>query len=223
MSEVSDPDDAGTSGSGGAVAPGGGADVELVDAGLWTVPNLITLVRLLCIPLFLWLLFVQEAQAAAAVLLALLGATDWVDGYVARRFGQVSTVGKMFDPTVDRLLLIVGVGSIIIVGAVPLWLGLIVVVREIVLSIWVVALLALGGARMDVTMAGKTGTFLMMAAFPAFLMASDERLAEGVRNVLELIAWGCALPGLVFSMVAFVGYFPMGLESLRRGRAEAAS
>jgi len=217
MSEVNGPDDAGTA------VTGGGDGEDLVDAGLWTVPNLITLVRLLCIPLFLWLLFVQEAQAAAAILLALLGATDWVDGYVARRFGQVSTVGKMFDPTVDRLLLIIGVGSIIIVGAVPLWLGLIVVIREIVLSIWVVSLLALGGARMDVTMAGKTGTFLMMAAFPAFLMASDERLSEGIRNVLELVAWGCAIPGLVFSMVAFVGYFPMGLESLRRGRAAAAS
>ena len=79
-----------------------------------TVPNLITLVRLLCLPLFLWLLFGRENYIAAAVLLAALGATDWVDGYVARHFDQVSNFGKMFDPTVDRLLFFVGIGAIMI-------------------------------------------------------------------------------------------------------------
>ena len=69
-----------------------------------TVPNLVTFVRLLCVPLFLWLLFGAGKQSAAAVLLAVLGATDWVDGYVARRFHQVSTLGKVLDPVADRVL-----------------------------------------------------------------------------------------------------------------------
>lgn len=198
-----------------------GADEVPADGGLWTAPNLITLVRLLCIPVFVWLLFGLDAPAAAAALLLLLGATDWVDGYVARRFNQVSEVGKAFDPTVDRLLLIVGVGSILIVGAVPLWLGLVVVIREVLLSIWVVGLLALGGTRMDVTFVGKTGTFLMMAAFPAFLAATDPRLPEWAVNLLELVAWGTAIPGLVCSIAAFVGYIPRGLQSLRDGRRAA--
>ncbi len=200
-----------------------GADEVPADGGLWTAPNLITLVRLLCIPVFVWLLFGLDAPAAAAALLLLLGATDWVDGYVARRFNQVSEVGKAFDPTVDRLLLIVGVGSILIVGAVPLWLGLVVVIREVLLSIWVVGLLALGGTRMDVTFVGKTGTFLMMAAFPAFLAATDPRLPEWAVNLLELVAWGTAIPGLVCSIAAFVGYIPRGLQSLRDGRRAADS
>lgn len=198
-----------------------GTDEVPADGGLWTAPNLITLVRLLCIPVFVWLLFGLDAPAAAAALLLLLGATDWVDGYVARRFNQVSEVGKAFDPTVDRLLLIVGVGSILIVGAVPLWLGLVVVIREVLLSIWVVGLLALGGTRMDVTFVGKTGTFLMMAAFPAFLAATDPRLPEWAVNLLELVAWGTAIPGLVCSIAAFVGYIPRGLQSLRDGRRAA--
>ncbi len=200
-----------------------GADEVPADGGLWTAPNLITLVRLLCIPVFVWLLFGLDAPAAAAALLLLLGATDWVDGYVARRFNQVSEVGKAFDPTVDRLLLIVGVGSILIVGAVPLWLGLVVVIREVLLSIWVVGLLALGGTRMDVTFVGKTGTFLMMAAFPAFLAATDPRLPEWAVNLLELVAWGTAIPGLVCSIAAFVGSIPRGLQSLRDGRRAADS
>lgn len=198
-----------------------GTDEVPADGGLWTAPNLITLIRLLCIPVFVWLLFGLDAPAAAAALLLLLGATDWVDGYVARRFNQVSNVGKAFDPTVDRLLLIVGVGSILIVGAVPLWLGLVVVIREVLLSIWVVGLLALGGTRMDVTFVGKTGTFLMMAAFPAFLAATDPRLPEWAVNLLELVAWGTAIPGLVCSIAAFVGYIPRGLQSLRDGRRAA--
>ena len=70
-------------------------------------------------PLFLWLLFGRDNRLAAAWLLAVLGATDWVDGYIARRFNQVSTLGKVLDPTADRLLLAVGVISILVYGSVP--------------------------------------------------------------------------------------------------------
>jgi cardiolipin synthase (CMP-forming) len=188
-----------------------------------TVPNLITLVRLLCIPVFLWLLWGLDAPAWAALLLAFLGATDWVDGYVARHFHQVSTLGKAFDPIVDRALLIIGVLSIIAYGAVPLWLGLVVVIREVILSAWVVGITALGAKRMDVTWWGKAGTFGMMVAFPAFLASSDTALPDGVRTALEVIAWGAAIPGLVCSMIAFAGYFPMGLDALREGREGRAA
>jgi cardiolipin synthase len=190
-----------------------------------TVPNLITLVRLLCIPVFLWLLFAQDARAWAALLLAFLGATDWVDGYVARHFHQVSTLGKAFDPIVDRLLLIVGVLSIIVADGCPRWFGLVVVIREVILSAWVVGITALGAKRMDVTWYGKAGTFGMMVAFPAFLASSDTGLSDTARTVLEVIAWGAAIPGLACSMIAFVGYFPMGMQALREGRAgrEAAA
>src|SRR4028118_1430298 len=82
-----------------------------------TVPNVITFVRLLLIPVFVYLLFGEDDRAGAAVLLAVLGATDWVDGFLARRWQRVSTVGKILDPTADRLLLAVGVISILIVGA----------------------------------------------------------------------------------------------------------
>ena len=99
-----------------------------------TAPNVITMVRLLCIPVFLWLLFVAHRQTAAAVLLAVLGATDWVDGYVARRYGQVSTFGKVLDPTADRLLVGTAVISIMVYGAVPLWFGIATIAREVLVS-----------------------------------------------------------------------------------------
>ncbi|NDC46918.1 MAG: CDP-alcohol phosphatidyltransferase family protein, partial [Actinobacteria bacterium] len=82
-----------------------------------TWPNLVTLLRLLCLPLFLWLLFTRDDRAAAAYLLGVLGATDWIDGWLARKLQQRSEFGAVFDPAVDRLLFIVGVGAIIVDGS----------------------------------------------------------------------------------------------------------
>jgi cardiolipin synthase len=199
------------------------SDAEAGEDRVLTLPNLVTLVRLLCIPVFLWLLFGRDARAGAAILLGFLGATDWVDGYLARHLHQVSSLGKAFDPLVDRLLLIVGVVSIIVADGCPRWFGIVVVVREVLLSTWVLSIMALGAERMDVTWFGKAGTFGMMVAFPSFLIASDTGVSSGVTTTFEVIAWCAAIPGLVFSMIAFVGYFPMGLRALREGRAARAA
>jgi cardiolipin synthase (CMP-forming) len=206
-----------------------GEEIPEGEDRLLTAPKLITLIRLLCIPVFLWLLFGRENRIAAAALLATLGATDWIDGYVARRFGQVSNFGKMFDPTVDRLLMIVGIAAIMW-DRLPIpyfqLFAWIVVVREIILSIFVTSTVLLGARRMDVTWVGKCGTFAMMTAFPAFLASADPSIAgTASETVLLVIAWGAALPGLVCSLIAFVGYFPEGMRALREGRAmrEAAA
>jgi len=196
---------------------------EVVTDRLLTVPNAITFVRLLCIPLFLYLLFVSDARLEAALLLGLLGATDWVDGYAARHLHQVSNFGKAFDPTVDRLLLITGVTSIIVADGCPLWFGLVVVVREVVLSAFVVSIMALGAKRMDVTWWGKAGTFCIMVAFPAFLASTDTGIPDGLAEFFELVAWVAAIPGLLFSFIAFFGYFPAGMQALRDGRAARRS
>jgi len=199
-----------------------GEEIPEGEDRLLTAPNLITLVRLICIPVFLWLLFGRENYIAAAILLAALGATDWVDGYVARRFGQVSNFGKMFDPTVDRLLMIVGIIGIMVADLDIAWFQLfawIVVIREVVLSAFVAGTVLLGAKRMDVTWIGKCGTFAMMTAFPAFLASADPSIAgTTAETVLLVIAWGAAIPGLICSMIAFVGYFPAGVTALREGR-----
>lgn len=201
----------------------GGEEIPDGEDRLLTAPNLITLVRLLCIPVFLWLLFGRENRLAAAALLAALGATDWVDGWVARRFGQVSNFGKMFDPTVDRLLMIVGIVAIMVDDLDIAWFMVfawIVVVREVVLSAFVATTVLMGARRMDVTWVGKWGTFAMMTAFPAFLASADTSIAGTAWETAFLVlAWGWGLPGLVFSMIAFAGYLPEGVRALRDGRA----
>lgn len=185
-----------------------------------TIPNLISLVRLSCLPLFVYLLFGRDNRAAAAVLLGLLGATDWVDGYIARRYHQVSTVGKVLDPVADRLLFFVGVTAIVIDGSVPVWLAAMVLVREAVVAVTTVVLAALGARRIDVTWWGKAGTFGLMMAFPFFLLSES---TVSWADAAHVMAWLTAVPGLVCSYVSWAMYLPIGLRALREGRADRAA
>ncbi|MEO6629117.1 MAG: CDP-alcohol phosphatidyltransferase family protein, partial [Aquihabitans sp.] len=100
------------------------------DDRVLTIPNVISAIRLACLPVFVWLLFGREDRATAAWLLAALGCTDWIDGYIARRWNQVSTVGKVLDPVADRAVLLTGVVAILIDGAAPLWVGVATLSRE---------------------------------------------------------------------------------------------
>ncbi len=151
------------------------------------------------------------------MLLAFLGATDWVDGFIARRYDQVSTVGKVLDPTADRILLAVGIFSILVVDAVPAWVAWLAIFREVAVGAGVLALAALGAKRIDVQWAGKTGTFLLMVAFPLFLVSHAEDLSW--TDAARAVAWPCALVGLGFAYYSAVRYIPLGREALRAGRA----
>lgn len=185
-----------------------------------TVPNVITAIRLLTLPVFVYLLFGADDRHAAGWVLLAIGATDWVDGYIARRWNQVSTIGKVMDPVADRLLFFVGIGAILIDGSVPTLVAGLVLFREIAVAIGTVVLAAMGASRIDVTKAGKAATFLLMGVFPAFLLSnSDAALAD----VYGVIAWVCAVPGLVLSYYSGVLYVPMGRKALAEGRADAAA
>lgn len=186
------------------------------DDRIVTIPNVITVIRLLCVPVFLWLLFGRDDRAGAAWLLAAMGTTDWVDGYIARHFAQGSTLGKIIDPIADRVLLGVGVGAIVADRSVPLWLGLAVVIREVVVSVAVLGLAAMGARRIDVRWVGKAGTFALMVAFPLFLA---HRSTLGWHRGAGIVAWAVAIPGLAFSYWAAATYLPVARTALDEGRA----
>jgi len=182
------------------------------DHGILTLPNLISIGRLACVPLFLWLLLGREDQIAAAVLLAVLGATDWVDGWIARHFDQASDIGKVLDPI---LLLAAGLGMIAD-GSLPLWVGVVVLAREALISVAVLVLAAAGARRMDVQWAGKAGTLALMFALPGFLLA--DAISEA-RVPLLVVTWAFTIGGLVLSYYAAVAYIPQARAALREGRA----
>jgi cardiolipin synthase len=185
-----------------------------------TAPNVITMVRLLCIPLFLWLLFGAHQQTAAAGLLAALGATDWIDGFVARRYHQVSNFGKILDPTADRVLVATAVIAVIVHGAVPLWFGLATIAREALVSIMVLVLAALGSARIDVLWVGKAGTFALMTAYPLFLVSHG---MSSWQHPIHIGAWVIGILGLVLAWVAAASYVNPARTAFRDGRSARRS
>ena len=177
-----------------------------------TVPNVISLVRLLCVPLFLWLLFDRENRLGAALLLGGLGATDWVDGYIARHFNQVSDLGKVLDPIADKVLLLVGMVAILIDGSVPAVVFWPAIAREILVAATTLLLGAMGARRIDVSWAGKAGTLLMMVAFPLFLWGHGQGPATAV-------AWVVAVAGLLMAWYAAATYVGPARLAFREGRA----
>jgi cardiolipin synthase (CMP-forming) len=183
---------------------------------IFTVPNLITLLRLCCLPVFLWLLFSVKDRGAAAWLLGGLGATDWVDGWVARRFNQKSDFGAIFDPTVDRGLFIVAVIAILIDQSMPIWFGSAILVREVFVASAMSIATAFGMKRFAVNKWGKRYTFLLMFAVPLILLGQAE--GAGSRWV-SWLGWFFGLPALVISYTTAINYLPVIRANLRSGRA----
>lgn len=187
------------------------------DRRILTVPNVISLARLLCVPLFLWLLWGPERRAAAAWLLAVLGASDWVDGYIARHFDQGSELGKILDPTADRALLVAAALALLVEDLpgsvdVVLW---VVLARETVIAAATVGLALSGARRIDVVWAGKAGTLALMFALPAFLLADA---VDTGRDALEAFGWFCAISGVVLGYYAAAKYVPAARLALAEGR-----
>jgi cardiolipin synthase len=185
-------------------------------AGVLTYPNLVTVLRLAFVPVFVWLLFGRDDRLGAAIVLGGLGATDWVDGWLARRFHQHSVVGKILDPTADRIMLGVAMISMLVDGSVPRWVAWLVLVREVLVSLFVLGLVAAGAARIDVQWVGKAGTFMNMFAFPFFLLS---RATDTAADLWRALGWICVAPGLVLSWYAAVTYVPLARRALQEGRA----
>lgn len=193
-------------------------DVATVGAvRVMTFPNLLTFIRLCCLPLFLWLLFGRGEVAGAALLLGVLGMTDWVDGWMARRFRQESEFGAIFDPTVDRMLFVVASIAVIVHPGVPDWFVGLVLVREVLVGLMMITGKLLGMQRFPVTTLGKRYTFLLMMAVPLLLLGtSDHATADSA----WVAGWVLGMPGLALSWYTAIDYIPRVRAAVWAGRAE---
>lgn len=184
-----------------------------------TIPNVISIGRLCCVPVFLWLLFGREDRYAAGLLLAALGITDFADGWIARHFHQESKLGKVLDPTADRIMLGVGVLAVLLDGSMPWWVAALAIARESVVGLSVLALAAMGARDIvDVKLAGKAGTLLLMMAFPFFLASNPDGGAPW-HEVARPLAWLTAIPGLVLSYYSAALYVPAARTALAGRRS----
>jgi cardiolipin synthase (CMP-forming) len=131
-----------------------------------TGPNLISFARIALIPVFVWMIVDEETTTAGLLLFAFVVATDWVDGLLARRTGQVSELGKVLDPVADRLAIAAGLIAFVIRGIFPLWAALLILVRDLTVLLAGAFLLGRRKIRLDVRWIGKLATFSLMAAIP---------------------------------------------------------
>ena len=187
-----------------------------------TIPNVISVVRLACVPLFLWLLWGADHELAAGLLAAGLGATDWVDGYIARHFDQGSDLGKILDPTADRVLLVAAAVAVLTQGL-PVAVDVVVSVmlfREVLVAGATIGLAMAGARRIDVVWAGKAGTLALMFSLPMFLGADATRASWHAFFIF--CAWGFASGGVGLGYYAAYHYVPAARAALQEGRAARA-
>jgi CDP-diacylglycerol--glycerol-3-phosphate 3-phosphatidyltransferase len=200
----------------GAGARTGSGGTELATA--WTLPNLITIVRFLGIPLFVW--FVSQQRYGAAVLvLVVVGSTDWVDGFVARRLQQVSSVGKWLDPLADRTAMIVVAVVFVVDGIAPAWFVWTIVVPDIILIVNALVLFR-GPLHLPVIMVGKIRTALLLVGAPLLLLHRVEGFGH---DWILVVAQGVLAAGCVLHLIAFSAYFRSAHLRYRLERAEQQS
>jgi cardiolipin synthase len=180
-----------------------------------TVPNAITAVRLLGVPLLLYLLLVAERDLAALVVLAVGGSTDWFDGWVARRLDQVSRIGELLDPLVDRLYILATLLAFTARGIVPWPFTAALLARELVLLAALAVLRRAGYGPLPVHYLGKTATFVLLAAFPTLLLATAVPAAA---SWVTPPAWALAGWGLALYWAAGAVYLAQAARLLRRPR-----
>jgi len=183
-----------------------------------TVPNLISFARLAGVPLFLYLFLGPHAYAAAVVVLALGGTSDWVDGYLARRLHQVSRLGQLLDPLADRLYILATLVAFTVGRVVPWWFTAALLLRELVLLVSLAVLRRYGYGPPPVHYLGKTATFILLMAFPVLLLA---KASPGAAHLAWPNGWALAWWGLALYWAAGVLYVIQAVGLVRAARRPA--
>jgi len=163
------------------------------DTRVWTVPNVLSVLRLLGVPVFLWLVLGPEADGWALALLAVSGVTDYLDGYLARRLDQTSRLGQILDPVADRLYILAVVVGLALRGIVPWWFALILPLRDALLWGLVPILRTRGYSALPVHFLGKAATFNLLYAFPLLLLGDG---SSAVATLAKVFGWSFAIWGI---------------------------
>lgn len=193
---------------------------EQVDTDrVFTVPNVLSVLRLAGVPLFLWLIL-RGSDGWALVVLALSGITDYLDGKIARKFHLVSRVGQLLDPIADRLYIVSTLLGLAWRSIIPWWFVGILVLREVLMAVLMVLLKRVGQVGLPVHLVGKAATFNLLYAFPVILLG---QVPGAVGAVALPIGWAFAWWGTGLYWVAALLYAVQALPLLRGGDTSADS
>ncbi|MFM5967985.1 MAG: CDP-alcohol phosphatidyltransferase family protein [Micrococcales bacterium] len=157
-----------------------------------TVPNVLSSIRLALVPVFL-LLLVNSKFTSALIVLAVAGITDYLDGYFARKFNQVTRLGQLLDPAADRLYIFSTLVGLAWTGLIPIWLAAAIIARDLMLLVVYPVLATHGYGPLPVHYLGKAGTFALLYAFPLLMMAHVWKSAE---LLILPVAWAFAWWGV---------------------------
>lgn len=184
---------------------------------LFTIPNLISALRIVSIP-FITTLVAHHQMAWALVLIAVSSASDGVDGIIARKFNQVSKIGQILDPLADRLLIFCSILALGIAGIIPWWMLIIVGLRDLWMAIQVVWLAQYGYGPLPVHFVGKAGTALLMISIVGLIVAD---LGSGLLfRFLYLAALAAGIWGVAMYWLAGYIYMRQGIGLLRKELGE---
>lgn len=193
---------------------------------VFTLPNLISVVRLCLVPVFLVLLL-EGYDVMAAFLFALAAGTDWVDGQIARRTNAVSKLGQLLDPAVDRILMIAGVAGLFLVGRLPLWIILVVLIRDLLLLVGGAYLIKRYRIRVAVIFPGKVATTLLFVGFAGLLLNWPQIPGLGLIDMAwlpgfngALVSWGIwfVYAGLALALITTAYYIIAAIAQLRAAK-----
>ena len=180
-----------------------------------TIPNAITGVRALGIPFFLYAYLGLENTGLALVILTIGAISDYFDGKVARYLKQESTLGAMLDPTIDRLYIAATVIALVVSGAVPSWLLILLLSRDLWMAIILAIKKSKGTGVFEVTFLGKVATFNLLYAFPFLLVAGG----EGIGQIFFIVGWGFAIWGVALYWVTALQYSYVALKEIKGNNA----
>lgn len=162
---------------------------------VWTLPNVLSFLRLAGVPVMLWLILGPHADLLAVIVLTAAGASDWLDGQLARRWHQRSRIGALLDPIADRFYIAATVLGLALRGLVPWWLVVLLVARDVMIALLVPLLRTRGYSALPVHFLGKAATFCLLYAFPLVLLGDGPSTAHLVARVLgwAFALWGAGL------------------------------
>ncbi len=182
---------------------GSGVGAPRGSSAIATLPNALSSLRIVLIPVFVWLIVERRTTFSGLILFGLVVSTDWVDGTVARRTGQVSELGKILDPTADRLAIAAGLIALVVRGAFPFWAAMLILVRDAAVLIAGLAVLWLARIRIEVRTIGKVATFGLMVAIGAVAWGT---LGYALAPGFLAVGWVAFVVGIVEYYLATVLY-----------------
>ena len=175
---------------------------DAVSDRVLTVPNVLSALRLVGVPVFLWLLFTHQ-DVWAFIVLALSGISDYLDGKIARRFHLVSRLGQLLDPIADRLYVLTTLIALALRDIIPLWLLVVLVARDLFMGVVMLLLKRVGQTGLPVHFVGKAATFNLLYAFPILLLSTVE---GSVGDIARPVGWAFAWWGVTLYWLAAVLY-----------------